>query len=149
MSTIYIDESTGSDETGTGTQELPYKSLAFAVFSSTGIEAPKYSIRKDSSAEYDSPTQSALKKAIKGAEGLEKKRKKAEELAAREANEKRAEREKREKLLDDSKKIVLVENAELPKAIKVGVRSYLFLLLCLSLLILCFFFRLKSPTPNL
>jgi asparaginyl-tRNA synthetase len=119
MATFYIDEFTGLDETEKGTQESPYKSLAFAVFSAAGTVSPTYLIRKDSSVEYDPPTQSALKKAIKGAEGLEKKRKKAEESATREANEKKAEREKREKLLADSKKIVLVEDTELPKAIKV------------------------------
>ena len=60
-----------------------------------------------------------MKKAKKGADGLEKKRKKAEELAEREAKEKAAEREKREKLLEESKKIVLTEDASLPKPTKV------------------------------
>ena len=50
---------------------------------------------------------------------LEKKRKKAEGLAEREAKEKAAEREKREKLLEESKKIVLIEDASLPKPTKV------------------------------
>lgn len=116
MSTIHIDETTGSDETGKGTPEQPYQTLAFALF--THPEA-KLAVRKDAGGAYEEPTQSALKKAKKGADGLEKKRKKAEELAAREASERAAERERREKVLEESKKIVLVEDASLPKAKKV------------------------------
>lgn len=116
MSTIYIDEATGSDTTGQGTEAQPYQTLAFAIF--TAADA-KYSIRKDANTPYDEPTQSAMKKAKKGADGLEKKKKKAEEMAEREAKEKGEEREKRERLLEESKNVVLVEDANLSKAIKV------------------------------
>ena len=122
MSTAYIDEAAGSDETGKGTQELPYKSLAFAVYSSGGIDNTKYLIRKDATVDYDETTQTALKKAKKGADGIEKKKKKAEELAAREDSEKKAERERKEKLLEESKKIVLEEDPALPEAVKVKSR---------------------------
>ena len=73
-SPYYVDEATGSDDTGKGTQELPYQSIAFALFAH-GHESKVLS-RKDASATYEEPTQSALKKAKKGADGLEKKRKK-------------------------------------------------------------------------
>ena len=116
MATIHVDETTGSDETGTGTPEQPYQTLAFALF--THADA-KLLTRKDAGSAYDEPTQSAVKKARKGADGLEKKRKKAEELAAREAQDKAAERERREKLIEESKKIVLVEDSSLPPAKKV------------------------------
>ncbi|THV06175.1 asparaginyl-tRNA synthetase [Dendrothele bispora CBS 962.96] len=116
MSTIYIDETTGSDITGKGTQELPYQTLGFALFSAPSAEA-KFLIRKDASVPYDEPTQSSLKKAKKTAEGLEKKRKKQEEQAEREAEEKA----KREKILEASKKIVLAEDASLPKATKAKI----------------------------
>lgn len=122
MSTVCVDEAAGSDETGKGTQELPYKSLAFAIFSNTGLDNVKYLIRKDATADYDEATQSALKKSKKGADGLEKKRKKAEELAAREDSERKAERERKEKLLEESKKIVLEEDTALPKATRVQSR---------------------------
>ena len=121
MSSIHIDETSGSDDTGKGTLDLPYQSLAFAVF--THPDAT-YLIRKDSAGTYEEPTQSALKKAKKGADGIEKKRKKAEELAEREAKEKKEERERREKLLEESKKIVLQEDPTLPAAKK--VRSFLY-----------------------
>ncbi|PCH35689.1 asparaginyl-tRNA synthetase [Wolfiporia cocos MD-104 SS10] len=116
MATIYVDESSGSDETGKGTQEAPYQTLAFAIFT----HGPTTTIlsRKDAATTYEEPTQSALKKAKKGADGLEKKRKKAEELAEREAKEKSEERERKQKLLEESKKIVLSEDSSLPKAIK-------------------------------
>lgn len=123
MSPIHIDETTGSDATGTGAPDAPYQTLAYAVFKST--TDAKFLTRKDASAPYDEPTQSALKKAKKGAEGLEKKRKKAEELAEKAAAAQGAESEKREKQLEESKKIVLSEDAALPTAIKVCGRCIL------------------------
>ena len=67
MSSIYVEESTGSDETGKGTQESPYQTLAFALFSHPGASVL---IRKDATGTYEEPTQSSLKKAKKGAEGM-------------------------------------------------------------------------------
>lgn len=119
MSSAYIDEAAGSDETGKGTQELPFKSLAFAVYSTDGPDNVKYLIRKDATVDYDEATQSALKKAKKGADGIEKKKRKAEEFAAREDGERKAERERKEKLLEESKKIVLEEDSTLLRATKV------------------------------
>lgn len=117
MSITHIDEATGSDATGTGAQDAPYQSLGYALF--THGDSTKYLIRKDASAAYDEPTQSSLKKAKKTADGLEKKKKKAEELAVKEAKEKAEQREKKEKLLEESKKIVLEEDLSLPKAARV------------------------------
>ncbi|KAH9888402.1 asparaginyl-tRNA synthetase [Cubamyces lactineus] len=115
MAPIHVDESAGSDETGKGTPEQPYQTLAFALYSHP---EEKFVIRKDAAGTYEEPTQSALKKAKKGADGIEKKRKKAEELAEREAKEKAEARERKEKRLEESKKIVLQEDPSLPAAIK-------------------------------
>ena len=112
MTSIYIDEAAGSDLTGAGSQEAPYQTLAHALF--THGHAADVLLRKDPSTEYEQPTQSALKKAKKGADGLEKKRRKAEELAEAASEE----RDKRECLLEESKKIQLVEDVNLPVAIK-------------------------------
>ncbi|CCM02995.1 uncharacterized protein FIBRA_05110 [Fibroporia radiculosa] len=120
MSTVYVDESSGSDEIGKGTQETPYQSLAFALFTHGSAQVL---IRKDPTGSYEEPTQSALKKAKKGADGLEKKRKKAEELAEREAKERSEERDRRQKLLEESKTIVLTEDPALPKAVKSKISS--------------------------
>lgn len=118
MAPVYIDETSGFDDTGKGTQEEPYQSLGQALFNH-GLTA-SYLIRKDPTAEYDEPTQSSLKKAKKTADGIEKKKKKQEELAERDAKEKGEEKEKREKLLEQSKKIILEEDLSFPKATKVS-----------------------------
>ncbi|KAJ7456489.1 asparaginyl-tRNA synthetase [Mycena latifolia] len=112
MSTIHIDETAGSDTTGTGTAEQPYLSLGVALF--THGATASFLTRKDPTGTYEEPTQSSVKKAKKTVEGLEKKRKKAEELERAENEE----REKREKVLEQSRKIVLVEDESLPKASK-------------------------------
>ncbi|KAF7350996.1 AA-TRNA-LIGASE-II domain-containing protein [Mycena sanguinolenta] len=115
MSAIHIDETTGSDTTGTGAASQPYQTLGVAVFKH-GAEA-SFLTRKDAAGTYEEPTQSSLKKAKKTAEGLEKKRKKADDLERAEAEEK----EKRQQVLEQSKKIVLVEDAGLPKASKAKI----------------------------
>ncbi|GJE94703.1 asparaginyl-tRNA synthetase [Phanerochaete sordida] len=120
MSTIHVDETTGSDDTGKGTPEQPYQSLAYALFAHADA---KLLVRKDAAGTYEEPTQSALKKAKKGADGLEKKRKKAEELAERDAKDKKDERERREKLIEESKKIVLTEDESLPQAKKAKINN--------------------------
>ncbi|KZV61943.1 asparaginyl-tRNA synthetase [Peniophora sp. CONT] len=114
MDAFYVDEASGSDTAGKGTQNQPYQSLAYALF--THGQDAKLLVPKDGA--WEEPSQSALKKAKKGADGLEKKRKKAEELAARDAEAKAKEGEKREKLIEESKKTVLTEDASLPKATK-------------------------------
>ena len=116
MSSVHVDETTGSDETGKGTPDQPYQSLAFAIFTNP---TATLLVRKNADAAYEEPTQSALKKAKKNAEGLEKKRKKAQGLAEREATAKKEERERREKQIEESKKIVLTEDANLQQAKKV------------------------------
>lgn len=113
MSTIHIDETAGSDTTGTGTPDQPYQSLGVALF--THGASASFLTRKDPNGTYEEPTQSSVKKAKKTAEGLEKKRKKAEELERAENEEK----EKRQLILEQSKKIVLAEDTSLPKASKV------------------------------
>ncbi|EIW54041.1 asparaginyl-tRNA synthetase [Trametes versicolor FP-101664 SS1] len=118
MAPIHVDESAGSDETGKGTSEAPYQTLAFALYTHPD---EKFAIRKDAAGTYEEPTQSALKKAKKGADGIEKKRKKAEELAEREAKEQAAARERKEKRFEESKKIVLQEDASLPAAVKAKI----------------------------
>lgn len=117
MAPIHVDESSGSDDTGLGTPEAPYQSLAFALFKHG--QTTSVLIRKDPTGTFEEPTQSSLKKAKKGADGIEKKRKKAEELAEREAKLKEGDKEKREKLLEASKEIVLKEDETLPAAKKV------------------------------
>ncbi|KIM66127.1 hypothetical protein SCLCIDRAFT_14521 [Scleroderma citrinum Foug A] len=116
MSTIYIDQTSGVDAGGRGTIDQPYQTLAYAIFSTPAgaAEGTQYQIRKGPNADYDVPTQSATKKAKKDAQGLEKKRLKAE-ADERDARERQ---EKREKRLEESKKIFLVEDPSLPTPTK-------------------------------
>jgi asparaginyl-tRNA synthetase len=124
MATIHIDESVGSDSTGKGTSDYPYQSLSFAIFIHGPSPPTRLLVRKDTSSTYEEPTQSALKKAKKGADGLEKKKKKQDELALREAAEKTEERERREELLRQSKHVVLKEDETLPESIRVRYSSH-------------------------
>lgn len=111
IKTVYVDETTGSDESGDGTQAQPYKSAAHAIF----VQGPSPPLvimtRKSDTEQYASIGVSPLKKARKGAEGLEKQRKKALEAEAK-AKEQAG-------LLEKSKGIILTENPDLPKAVKV------------------------------
>lgn len=119
MSTIYVDESQGSDTVGDGSQTSPFLTLGFALFANPANTVTAL-IRKGSTDEYQEPTQSALKKARKTADGLEKKRKKAEELAVKEVQKSAEDKEKREKLLVESKRVILEEDQTLPKALRVS-----------------------------
>ena len=121
MAPVYIDESTGNDTIGDGTQNAPYQSLAYAVFVHGSGAETDLQIRKDATVPFDKPSPTSLKKAVKGADGLRKKHQRAAELAEREAKE-RAEVEKK---LAESRKIVLIEDASLPKAVKVSYRVYI------------------------
>ncbi|KAF9523843.1 hypothetical protein CPB83DRAFT_862187 [Crepidotus variabilis] len=119
MASIYVDEAAGSDANGTGTTEAPYQSLAQAIFAHG--EGASLQIRKTADAEYKEPSPSSVKKAKKGAQGLEKKKKKAEELAEQDAKKQGDDKEKREKLLEESKKIVLQEDTSLPTATRTKI----------------------------
>lgn len=118
MSTIYIDQATGIDAASNGTIDRPYQTLAYAIFTAppSEVDSTVYQIRKNADAEYDTPTQSAAKKAKKDAQGLEKKRLKAEA----EEKEARERQERREKRLEESRKVVLVEDPSLATSTKVS-----------------------------
>lgn len=118
MSTIYIDQAVGVDSPGNGAIDRPYQTLAYAIFTTPSPEVDRtvFQIRKSADAEYDGPTQSATKKAKKDAQGLEKKRLKAEA----EEKEARERQERREKRLEESRKVVLVEDPSLPTPSKVS-----------------------------
>ncbi|KAJ9568675.1 Aminoacyl-transfer RNA synthetases class-II family profile [Nakaseomyces glabratus] len=79
---VYIHEVKGVDEAGVaGTQEQPFKTAAFALFSSE--TEPKLFVYKEADGEYQEISASALKKARKGCEGLKKKAIKQKEQDAK------------------------------------------------------------------
>lgn len=118
MPTTYIDQGTGVDALGNGSIDRPYRTLAYGIFATPSAEFDNtvFQVRISADGEYDAPTQSATKKAKKDAQGLEKKRLKAEA----EEKEARERQERREKRLDESRKVVLVEDASLPTPTKVS-----------------------------
>lgn len=124
--TYYIDEDAGLDSTEqTGAEDLPYKSLGFAVLTHT--ENHKFLTRKsvtgdipegsDASArlEWRPVAKAALKKAVNYAKGEKKKAEKAEQLLALRSKEEAD----RKKVLDEAKKIVLEEDSSLPQPIRI------------------------------
>ncbi|KAF1809018.1 asparaginyl-tRNA synthetase [Eremomyces bilateralis CBS 781.70] len=124
--TVYIDEDVGLDEPKQlGTQELPFRSLQFAYVQRPA--APQYLTRKSktgvvpegadesSREEWKPAAKAALKKAVNYFEAQKKKAAKAVELAAAKAKMD----EERQKVLEEAKKIVLTEDASLPKPVKI------------------------------
>ena len=121
---VYIDEVSGRDETPiAGTESEPYKSLTFAY---TQHPNANFLVRKaptDATNEQSEPggdgwkpaAKSALKRAANFFEQQKKKlAREKEQLAVREKQD-----EERKKVLEDAKKIVIEENPNLPKPVKV------------------------------
>jgi asparaginyl-tRNA synthetase len=110
--TIYVDEKIGSDETGDGSIQKPYASAAQAIVNHGPSPPLNIFTRKSEEEEWTAIGISALKKARKGAEGIEKKKKKALEAEAKAAD----------KALDleKLKTVALEEDKSLPAATKVS-----------------------------
>lgn len=110
---MYVDEQIGSDETGDGTIQKPYHTAAQAIVNHGPSPPLNILTRKTEVEEWAGIGISALKKARKGAEGIEKKKQKALEAEAK-AAERAAEKEK-------VNRVVLEEDASLPAVVKVGL----------------------------
>ncbi|CAG8960036.1 hypothetical protein HYFRA_00013224 [Hymenoscyphus fraxineus] len=130
MDTIYVDIDTGADdESATGTESKPYKSLAYAYIQQGGSEGKSYQSRASTtgpvSADGDpaerlvwkDPAKAAVKKAQSALDAHKKKALKQQQQAAQEEEKEKA----RLKTLEDAKKIVLTEDASLPKATKITI----------------------------
>ncbi|KAI1927067.1 asparagine--tRNA ligase [Ophidiomyces ophidiicola] len=127
---VYIDEDVGTDDqSAAGTDLAPYKTLLYALLQHppTPANDVQYLTRKsetgpvaddgDASArlEWKPATKSAMKKATGLFEARMKKAAKEHDLALRQ----REEADKRQRVLEDAKKIVIAENAALPKAVRI------------------------------
>jgi asparaginyl-tRNA synthetase len=126
---IYIDEDVGHDDaSAAGTESAPYKTLIHAMVqhppTTEGIQYLTRKSQTDAAGEDVDPaaklewkpaTKSAMKKATNLYEQRKKKAAKEQELAIRE----KAEAEKRQKVLDEAKKIVITEDASLPKPVRI------------------------------
>lgn len=129
-STIYIDSDIGiDDESATGSESKPYKSLAYAYIQHGGSEGNTYQSRASTtgavSADGDpaerlvwkEPAKSAIKKAQGALDAHKKKLLKQQQQAAQEQEKEKA----RLKTLEEAKKIVLTEDPSLPKAVKITI----------------------------
>ncbi|KAL9617450.1 MAG: hypothetical protein Q9160_007762 [Pyrenula sp. 1 TL-2023] len=128
MASVYIDEDVGrDDDSGTGTESTPFKTLLRAMIQHDPKDSPKYLTRKSQTGpvsedgdpagrlEWKPPTKSSLKKATGLLEQHKKKAQKAKDLAVREKEDS----DKRQKVLEEAKKVVVREDASLPKPVKV------------------------------
>lgn len=131
MASIYIDSDTGVDhESATGTEEKPYKSLAYAYIQHGGTEQGQtYQSRASTTGPvsedgdpserlvWKEPAKSAIKKATGAYDQHKKKLLKAQQVAAQDAEREKA----RMVTLEEAKKIVLTEDTSLPKAVKITI----------------------------
>ncbi|KAK7969167.1 asparaginyl-tRNA synthetase [Apiospora saccharicola] len=126
----YIDTDAGvDDETADGSESKPYKSLPFAYIQNHEKPAPQYQIRasvtgpvgpeEDPSVrqQWKDPAKSAVKKAQGALDAHKKKMQKQAQLAVEEEKQKK----QRMQNLEDAKKVVLKEDASLPKAVKIKI----------------------------
>lgn len=126
MSEVYVHEVTGVDAAGAaGTQEAPFKTAAFALF--TKEDAKVFVYKKDEEADgYVEISASALKKAKKGVEGLKKKAEKAkaaEELAVSKAAEDAAKKLEALKIeIKQDSSLPTAAKSKIDKAIEIGKR---------------------------
>ncbi|KAK8048491.1 asparaginyl-tRNA synthetase [Apiospora phragmitis] len=124
----YVDTDAGADdETADGSEFKPYKSLPFAYIQNYEKPTPQYQIRasvtgpvgpeEDSSVRllWKDPAKSAVKKAQGALDAHKKKMQKQAQAAVEEEKQKK----QRMQNLEDAKKIVLKEDASLPKALKI------------------------------
>jgi asparaginyl-tRNA synthetase len=128
---IYVDTDVGADdETADGSEQKPYQSLSYAYIQhQLTNDKTSYLLRASKtgavSADGDpserlawkEPAKSAIKKAQNALDAHKKKLAKQAEVAAKEAEKEKA----RLKNLEDAKKIVLKEDASLPKAVKIAI----------------------------
>ncbi|KAK8090158.1 asparaginyl-tRNA synthetase [Apiospora hydei] len=124
----YIDTDAGADdETADGSESKPFKSLPFAYIQNYEKPTPQYQIRasvtgpvgpeEDPSVrlQWKDPAKSAVKKAQGALDAHKKKMQKQAQAAVEEEKQKK----QRMQNLEDAKKIVLKEDASLPKALKI------------------------------
>ena len=120
---VYVDEATGDDQTGDGTQSKPFKTVlgSFIARDSDSINVQVKTTPKEGegAAVYQDMTASAKKKASKLFAQHKNKLAKQEELRTREEAEGEAKRLAEAKKLEEAKAIVLEEPSTSAKKIKI------------------------------
>ena len=129
---VYVDEDVGKDDhTSTGAEDAPYKTLLYALIQHPPKEGRQYLTRKSETGpvsadgdpkarlEWKPASKAGMKKATNLYEQHVKKQGKADQLALREKQE----MEKRQLVLEEAKKIKIVQDPTLPKAIKIHLNE--------------------------
>lgn len=120
--TLFIDEVSGSDESGDGTEGSPLKTAIAAL---ERVAGANIAIKVKKAAEGDAPaawqdiSASALKKARKGYEVNAAKKKKADEAAKKQGDDKAKAEEEERRRIEESKLIKLEQDPSLSVAKKV------------------------------
>lgn len=113
LSSVYIDETNGSDDKGQGTEAAPY-ATALGAMLARGAEVSVLVKKGDA---YEPLSASGVKKAKKLYDMAIKKQQKAAELAAQEAARAQADQAR----LEESKKIVIEPPADAPEAQRIKI----------------------------
>lgn len=120
MSQVYVNEKTGSDVADAGSEQKPFQTPAFALYSLPEAKVLVHKQKEGSEEfEYVEISASALKKAKKGSEGLKKKLEKQAKLA----EEQQKKQEETSKKLAELDLIKIVEDKSLPEAKKIKLRA--------------------------
>ncbi|XP_060568829.1 asparagine--tRNA ligase, cytoplasmic-like [Ruditapes philippinarum] len=114
---IYTSDSTGSDETGDGTAEKPFKSVLQAMKHAGKEPFPTiYVDGKEEGKKFEVAAKAQLKKCQKI---WQRDANKAADRAKKDAED----AERREKNLEEAKKIVITQDASLPKPTEIKIRD--------------------------
>ncbi|KAI8866303.1 asparaginyl-tRNA synthetase [Ramicandelaber brevisporus] len=123
---FHVDEVAGSDETGTGSIDQPYKSV-LQVLQARGSDdavVAKILVRKAEGEDYAAVSQAAVKKAKKRIDELAKKAKKQQDQPKQQQQQQQLTPEEAERLrIENSKSIKLVQDASLPAAKAIKIRD--------------------------
>ncbi|KAG5462473.1 MAG: hypothetical protein BJ554DRAFT_4960, partial [Olpidium bornovanus] len=118
---LYVSEDNGSDAAGDGTLRSPFATVykAAECCALRGLVDDKIKVQKADGADFEDVSKAALKKARKRLEEAKKKEKRQQEAGEKEAKAKGDE----EARLEESKKIVIREREDLPKAQKIKIKQ--------------------------
>ncbi|KAL1917584.1 uncharacterized protein VTP21DRAFT_3977 [Calcarisporiella thermophila] len=117
----FVDETSGNDENGNGTEELPYLTTVKAL--EKHGDTVRIQVRKSAEENYKDISGAALKKAKKLLDAQLRKQKRLEEQRALDAEKAKAQAEEEARRLEEAKSIILEQDASLPEAKKIKIRE--------------------------
>lgn len=119
---IWICEVQGHDIEGNGTEKMPFRTLLKALEHAKGPKA-SFQVRKVITENYQPAAKAAVKKATKIYDANVKRAQKAAEKAAADEEERKKNDIAEQARIEESKNIVLQQDALLPPAVKIPIRA--------------------------